>query len=166
VSEAKDQHGREIAREDDPRILERRWIESSEHILVVMEATSTYWIMLVLATHLHEAGYAVSVVNPAQAYHFAKAQLKRAKTDALDAQTLAHLAPTLKPHCWTPPPAIYHQLQQRLALLDSLLNVQGQLRNQLHALQHNRVVIPHFVQDDMGTLFSCPDIILLVQHSK
>lgn len=113
---------------------------SPEHTLVVMEATSTYWIML--ATHLHEAGYAVSVVNPAQAHHFAKAQLKRAKTDALDAHTLAHLALTLKPQCWTPPPAIYHQLQQRLALRDSLLNLQGQLRNQLHALKHNVVVIP------------------------
>lgn len=113
---------------------------SPQHTLVVMEATSTYWIML--ATHLHEAGYAVSVVNPAQAHYFAKAQLKRAKTDTLDAHTLAHLAFTLKPQCWTPPPAIYHQLQQRLALRDSLLNVQGQLRNQLHALKHNRVVIP------------------------
>lgn len=110
------------------------------HTLVVMEATSTYWIML--AAHLHEQGYSVSVVNPAQAHHFAKAQLQRAKTDHLDAHTLAHLAFTLKPQCWTPPPAIYHQLQQRLALRDSLLNVQGQLRNQLHALKHNVVVVP------------------------
>jgi transposase len=31
----------------------------------------------------------VSVINPAQAHHFAKALLKRAKTDAIDAQTLA-----------------------------------------------------------------------------
>lgn len=113
---------------------------SPKHTLVVMEATSTYWIML--AAHLHEQGYSVSVVNPAQAHHFAKAQLKRAKTDTLDAQTLAQLARTLQPQCWTPPPAIYHQLQQRLALRDSLLNVQGQLRNQLHALNHNVVVIP------------------------
>src|SRR5215212_3395670 len=34
-------------------------------ILVVMEATSTYWIQL--ASALHCAGYAVSVVNPKQA---------------------------------------------------------------------------------------------------
>ena len=113
---------------------------SPRHTLIVMEATSTYWIML--AAQLHEAGYQVSVVNPAQAHHFAKAQLKRAKTDNLDAQTLAQLALTLKPQCWTPPPAIYHQLQQRLALRDSLLNLQGQLRNQLHALKHNAVVVP------------------------
>jgi transposase len=108
--------------------------------LVVMEATSTYWIML--ASTLHEAGYRVSVINPTQAHHFAKALLKRAKTDQLDAQTLACLAQTLQPEPWTPPPAIYHELQQRLALRDSLVNILGQLRNQLHALQHNVVVIP------------------------
>src|SRR3954467_8517988 len=74
---------------------------SPKQTLVVMEATSTYWIML--ASHLHEEGYCVSVVNPAQAHHFAKAQLQRAKTDNLDAHTLAQLAATLKPQCWTPP---------------------------------------------------------------
>jgi transposase len=108
--------------------------------LVVMEATSTYWIML--ASTLHETDYLVSVVNPAQAHHFAKALLKRAKTDQLDALTLASLAQTVQPQPWTPPPAIYHELQQRLALRDSLLSMLGQVRNQLHALQHNLVVIP------------------------
>ena len=62
-------------------------------ILIVMEATASYWVSL--ATTLSQAGFAVSVINPAQAHHFAKAQLKRAKTDALDAQTLAELAQAL-----------------------------------------------------------------------
>ena len=42
--------------------------------LVVLEATGSYWITL--ATALHQAGYAVSVINPMQAHHFAKALLK------------------------------------------------------------------------------------------
>ena len=58
--------------------------------LVVMEATGSYWIAL--ATALYHAGFAVSVINPAQAHYFAKAQLKRAKSDVLDAQTIAELA--------------------------------------------------------------------------
>lgn len=123
--------------------LEKKLLSTSilpPHTLIVMEATSTYWIML--ASHLHEAGYCVSVVNPAQAHHFAKAQLRRAKTDNLDAHTLAQLAHSLKPHCWTPPPYIYHQLLQRLSLRDNLLGLIGQVRNQLHALLQNRVVIP------------------------
>jgi hypothetical protein len=64
-------------------------------ILVVMEATGAYWMNL--ATTLHHAGFAVSVINPGQAHHFAKALLKRAKTDAIDAQTLAQLASLLQP---------------------------------------------------------------------
>src|SRR5258708_32391179 len=42
-----------------------------EQILVVMEATGVYWLSL--ATFFARLGYAVSVVNPAQAHHFAKA---------------------------------------------------------------------------------------------
>jgi transposase len=56
-------------------------------VLVVMEATGSYWINL--ATRLVHEGFMVSVINPAQAHHFAKALLKRAKTDTIDAQTLA-----------------------------------------------------------------------------
>ncbi len=44
--------------------------------LVVLEATGPYWVALALG--LHEAGYRVAVVNPRQAHHFAKAQLRRA----------------------------------------------------------------------------------------
>jgi transposase len=66
-----------------------------DQVLVVMEATGSYWITL--ATQLVHAGFQVSVINPAQAHHFAKALLKRAKTDAVDAQTLAQLAMLLQP---------------------------------------------------------------------
>ncbi len=46
-------------------------------ILVVMEATGGYWVAL--ATVLYQVGFAVSVIHPAQAHYFAKAQLKRAR---------------------------------------------------------------------------------------
>jgi transposase len=107
--------------------------------LVVLEATGSYWITL--ATTLHQAGYAISVINPAQAHHFAKALLKRAKTDVIDAQTLAQLAALLQPARWTPPPPVYHELQQRLAQREQLLDLRQQVRNQLHALSQGPVVI-------------------------
>ena len=108
-------------------------------VLVVMEATGSYWMSL--ATRLVHEGFAVSVIHPAQAHHFAKALLKRAKTDAIDAQTLAQLAMILQPEPWTPPPQIYYALQQRLAQRDDLLNLRQQVRNQLHALvQHPEVI--------------------------
>jgi transposase len=108
-------------------------------ILVVMEATGSYWVAL--ATTLHQAGFAVSVINPAQAHFFAKAQLKRAKNDALDAEILAELAQALLPACWTPPPQIYHELLQRLAQRASLLELRTQVNNQLHALSVSPVVV-------------------------
>jgi transposase len=110
-----------------------------DQVLVVMEATGSYWITL--ATQLVHAGFQVSVINPAQAHHFAKALLKRAKTDAIDAQTLAQLALLLQPTPWTPPPRIYYELQQRLAQRDAVLDLQQQVRNQLHALDQLPEVI-------------------------
>ena len=80
-----------------------------EAILVVMEATATYWMRL--ATFLVEANIAVSVSNPVQAHDFAKALLKRSKTDAINAQTLAELGARLQPARWSPTPAVYTELQ-------------------------------------------------------
>ncbi len=110
-----------------------------ERTLVAMEATGTYWITL--AVTLVEAGYRVSVINAAQAHAFAKAMLKRAKTDAIDAQTLAHLAAKLQPEPWTPPPAVYTELQQRLIHRDALVTLRTELSNQLHALVQHPVVV-------------------------
>jgi transposase len=107
--------------------------------LIVLEATGSYWITL--ATTLVERGYRVSVVNPKQAHDFAKVLLKRAKTDAIDAQTLARLGALLQPAPWTPPPAIYTELQQRLVHRDALIAMRQQLRNQLHALVQQPYVV-------------------------
>lgn len=112
---------------------------SPAEMLVVMEATGSYWIALAVA--MHAAGYLVSVINPLQAHHFAKAQLRRAKTDALDAQDLARLAATLHPPVWTPPPAVYHEVRQRLLVRDGLVTMRQQARNQLHALAQWPVVV-------------------------
>ena len=54
---------------------------------------------------------------------------------------MAKLASLLLPAVWTPPPAIYHQLQQRLTQRDGLLNIRTQLRNQLHALNQLPTVV-------------------------
>jgi len=83
----------------------------------------------------------VAVTNPDQAHNFAKAVLQRAKTDAIDARTLARLAATLQPAPWTPP-AIYTELQQRLTERDTLIGLCQQVRNQRHALVQLPVVIP------------------------
>jgi transposase len=110
-------------------------LAAPEQILIVMEATGNYW--LALAFFLHAAGFCVSVINPARGRHFARMQLKRAKTDAIDAQLLCQFAQMVSPELWTPPPTICHQLQQRLSLRDDFVKTRTQHRNRLHALRHN-----------------------------
>jgi len=112
---------------------------ASGRVLVVMEATGPYWVAL--AVTLTQAGFATSVVNPAQVHYFAKAQLKRAKNDQLDAQTLAQFAQALLPKIWTPPPHFYYELRQRLTQRDNLLKLQGQVDNQRHALSVSPTII-------------------------
>ena len=58
-------------------------------------ATGSYWITLALI--LRQLGYAISIINPERAHHFALALAIRAKTDPIDAQRLADLAARATP---------------------------------------------------------------------
>ena len=113
--------------------------QRAETVLVVMEATGSYWMRLAMS--LYETGIAVSILNPMQACHFAQVLLKRAKTDAIDARILAQYARMLQPQAWTPSPQIYEELLQRLSERDSVIQMRQQVRNQLHALRHRPNVV-------------------------
>lgn len=80
--------------------------------LIVLEATGGLEVP-VTAT-LAAAGFAVAVVNPRQVRDFAKAVGQLAKTDALDAQVLAHFAEVIRP---APRPLPDAELQALAALL-------------------------------------------------
>ncbi|MGH8277569.1 MAG: IS110 family transposase [Steroidobacteraceae bacterium] len=80
--------------------------------LVVLEATGGLEIPLTGA--LAAAGVPVVVVNPRHVRDFAKAAGKLAKTDALDAQTLAHFAEVMRPE---PRPLPDEQTQRLAAIL-------------------------------------------------
>jgi transposase len=103
-------------------------------ILIALEATSSYWVAL--AVTLHDAGYLLCVVNPANVHHHAQSDGRRNKTDALDAQLLADYAHSKRRHLqlWSPPPQIYHELRQRLVARDALMEMRVQTTNQMHAL--------------------------------
>lgn len=106
---------------------------------MVVEATGSYWVTL--AVTLHQAGDAVSVVNPAHAHAFAQSLPRRAKTDALDAQLLAQFAAERQPPPWTPPEQVYHELRQRLVVRAGVVTMRQQARNQRHALLQWPVII-------------------------
>ena len=62
---------------------------------VVLEATGGFEMLV--ASELELAGLPVSLVNPRQVRSFARATGRLAKTDAIDAQVLAHFAEAVKP---------------------------------------------------------------------
>jgi transposase len=58
--------------------------------LVTMESSGHYWMPL--ASHLHQRGIPVAVVNPLRAKYFARSRLSRTKSDPADARSLALMA--------------------------------------------------------------------------
>jgi transposase len=117
---------------------------AADATLVVLEATGSYWIALAVA--LHQAHYAVSVLNPGQVALFARSLPRRGKTDILDAQVLIRFAAEREPALWTPPEQVYHELRQRLLVRDGLLQMRTQARNQRHAVQQWPVQISSALQ--------------------
>lgn len=75
------------------QVIER--LSAEPPALVVVEATGGF--EMPLAGALAAASVPVVVVNPRQVRDFAKAAGKLAKTDTLDAQTLAHFAEVMRP---------------------------------------------------------------------
>ncbi len=122
--------------------------------LVVLEATSSYWVALAVA--LHQWGYHVSVVNPMQVHHFAKSHLRRAKTDDLDALLLLQFATERQPAVWNPPPEVYHEVRQRLMARDALVEMRQHARNHRHALLQWPVVVES-VRQHMDTTIQALD---------
>ena len=70
-----------------------RQLEASpEHIVIGMEATARYHENLY--HELERQGYQLRLLHPGQTHHFHQQQGLRAKTDRLDAMTMARLLPS------------------------------------------------------------------------
>lgn len=99
-----------------------------------MEATGGYWLKLAQA--LHGADILVSVVNPSRTAMFARSQLRRTKTDLVDAEMIAEFCKTQHPVRWIPPTPDTLELRAILAYREHLVAERTrfiQLNNQLHA---------------------------------
>ena len=86
-------------------------VQALHPTLMVLEATGG--LERAATTALATAGLPVVVVNPRQARDFARAPGQLAKTDALDARALAHVADVIGP---TPRPLPDAQTQELRAL--------------------------------------------------
>lgn len=96
-----------------------------------MEATGRYGEAL--ATYLVAHQHTVSVVNPARIKHYAQSQLRRNKTDRLDADVLAEFCQKEQPAAWTPPSAEIRELQELLHEYDTLQVTRQQEAQRLQA---------------------------------
>lgn len=102
---------------------------SSAH--VCLEATGIYG--LEVAQFLHEKGYRVSVVNPARIKGFAQSQMRRSKTDKLDAAVIAAFCQALQPDLWTPPEPAWYELRALVRHIDDLQQTRQQQVNRLES---------------------------------
>ena len=109
------------------------WVtrQGATRVHACLEATGTYGELL--ATTLVEAGYQVSLLNPAIIHHYAKSRLARAKTDPVDADVIADYAAKEHPPTWTPLPRDVRELQALVRRLDALLGMQTDERNRAQA---------------------------------
>jgi transposase len=97
--------------------------------LVVVEATGGYELPAVAA--LRAAAIPVAAVNPRQARDFAKGTGRLAKTDAIDAEALAHFAEAVRPEPRPPEPAEQRALEAVLARRGQLVGMRVMESNRL-----------------------------------
>lgn len=96
-----------------------------------LEATGTYGEAV--ATVLADAGHRVSVVNPAAVKAFAQSQLRRTKTDRVDADVLADFCVAHQPPAWTPWPPAVRALQGLVRRHEAVQDMLTQERNRAQA---------------------------------
>lgn len=98
--------------------------------LVVMESTGGYETPLAYA--LHKAGIPCAVVNPREVREFAKATKRLAKTDAIDAQVLAHFAAVIEPEPRAIPDEQTQELEAIIARRRQVNQMLTAEKNRLH----------------------------------
>ena len=109
------------------------WLQrqAPEPIHACLESTGTYGEEV--ATALVDAGHRVSIVNPAAVKAFAQSQLRRTKTDGVDADVLADFCAVMAPALWTPWPVEVRALQGLVRRRDAVQDMLTQERNRQQA---------------------------------
>ncbi|MGH8161202.1 MAG: IS110 family transposase [Gammaproteobacteria bacterium] len=93
---------------------------------IVLEATGPYSEAVAIA--LVDAGWRVSIINPARVKGFAQSELVRNKTDAADAKLLARFAQRSELALWEPPSPAERELRALIERLRALQEMRQQER--------------------------------------
>lgn len=150
-------------------------------VRVVIEATGRYGLDLALA--LHQADRVqVMVANPKAVRHHAKAQLRRTKTDGMDAAILADYAGRMSFTPWTPPSREVRQLRAIARRIQALTRDRAREKNRLEAhtayadacgvvtndievtLRHLARRIDELVRQALKVISGCPDLTARAGH--
>ena len=107
------------------------WLQkhSVTELHACMEATGIYWEAV--AEYLTQAGFTVSVVNPAQVKAFGSARLQRTKTDKADARLIADFCAVQSPEPWQVPTPALRELRALVARRAALDAMRTQEKNRL-----------------------------------
>ena len=101
-------------------------------VLFCMEATGVY--SMSAASLLADKDQAlISIVNPAQIKAFARMQMRRSKTDQIDAEIIRNYAESQAPPLWQPASKQLQQLTALVTQADAIKESLGQWRNRHHA---------------------------------
>jgi transposase len=117
--------------------------QAGGRVRVCMEATGRYGLDLALV--LHGARVAVMVANPRAVRHFAMAEMRRSKTDRVDAAVLVEFAARMRFRPWPPPSPTALKLvavARRLQALTAMITAE---KNRLHAASLSEA-LPRYVR--------------------
>lgn len=110
----------------------RRLTKSKRPTRVALEATGLYSLDVALAL-VRQPGVEVMVVNPRSLHDFARAELRRSKTDAVDAALLLEYVQRMRFQPWQPPTPESLELRAIGRRLADLTDLVTQEKNRLHA---------------------------------
>jgi transposase len=126
---------------------------------VICEATGGYERALVTA--LHQAGIAVSVINPRQVRDFARACGRLAKTDAIDASVLRDYGEKLRPPADSPPAEGEDEFAELVRARQDLV---GLITDEINRREHARlpalVKLSHIRQRQLEKQLAALDALL------
>jgi len=114
------------------RKLIRRLTRTQGTTRVCVEATGIYHLDLCLALDSTK-GVEVMVANPRTTKDFARAQLRRSKTDRTDARSLLEFVRRMDFEPWSPPRRAILSLRALSRRIQALLVTRAQEKNRLHA---------------------------------
>ena len=124
----------------------RRLQKAGSPARVCLEATGVYSLDLALALH-HFPGVEVMVANPRATRDFARACMKRSKTDRTDALSILEFVRRMPFDPWRPPTRKTLQLRALSRRIAALMSMRIQERNRLKATEHTAELSGALVDD-------------------